>query len=130
MLFANARPLGHFAAHQTKAAAAALGMLQVQLGAAKRHALAEPYLDVLNKMLEPLAIVQGLAGLRAWLGEVQALMGLLKQRSFGGVPLTPRERQVLLWYSARWREMRGGPCDMGRPEAQLVLIALGELAMF
>jgi hypothetical protein len=68
----------------------------------------------------------------------------------------PRERQVLVWYSQQWRELRGGPvslpqaahpfpsqscptfatidadeqCDMGLPEAQVVLIAMGELAMF
>jgi hypothetical protein len=59
-------------------------------------------------MLEPLSMVQGLMGLRTWLSEVQYLMGKLKQRSFSGVPLNMRERQVLQWYSARWRELRGG----------------------
>jgi hypothetical protein len=38
-------------------------------------------------MLEPLAIVQGMMGLRTWLTEVQYLMTKLKQRSFGGMPL-------------------------------------------
>jgi hypothetical protein len=32
----------------------------------------------------------------------------------------PRERQVLAWYSNQWRQLRGGACDMGRPEAQIV----------
>ncbi len=40
-----------------------------------------------NSMIEPLAIVQGMMGLRTWLSEVQMFMGKLKQRSFSGVPL-------------------------------------------
>lgn len=53
-------------------------------------------------------MVQGPMGLRTWLAEVQCFMVKLKQRSFSGMPLNPRERQVLAWYSARWRELRGG----------------------
>nr|XP_031862095.1 uncharacterized protein CI109_002508 [Kwoniella shandongensis]KAA5529167.1 hypothetical protein CI109_002508 [Kwoniella shandongensis] len=109
-----------------------LASVQMELERMKRMPMvgAEVYLDVLNRLLEPLALVQGMLGFRNWLAEVQFFMGVLKRRSFGGMPLTPRERQVLQWYSARWRELRGGPCDMGRPEAQIVLIALGELSMF
>lgn len=79
-----------------------------------------------------MAIVQGPMGLRTWLSEVQYLMGKLKQRSFSGMPLwvtplgnspshcaprnigatdqtrNPRERQILTWYSAQWRQLRGG----------------------
>ncbi|WWC67261.1 uncharacterized protein I206_101169 [Kwoniella pini CBS 10737] len=116
MMFSSSRPMGHYSSPQERQ---------------KRLPInAEAYLDILNRLLEPLAIVQGPMGLRTWLTEVQYFMSLMKQRSFSGRPLMPRERQVLVWYSARWRELRGGPCDMGRPEAQIVLIALGELARF
>lgn len=47
-------------------------------------------------------------GLRTWLTELQIFMTQLKRRSFSGVPLNMRERQVLQWYAARWRELRGG----------------------
>lgn len=40
-----------------------------------------------NRMIEPLAIFQGMMGLRMWLAEVQVLMTKLKQRSFQGAPL-------------------------------------------
>ncbi|WVR03144.1 hypothetical protein IAU60_000134 [Kwoniella sp. DSM 27419] len=131
MLFSSPHPMGHFATSQVKMASMALASVQMELERQKVMAIsAETYLDVLNRLLEPLAIVQGPMGLRTWLGEVQYFMGLMKQRSFSGRPLMPRERQVLGWYSAQWRALRGGPCDMGRPEAQIVLISLGELAMF
>ncbi|ORY27325.1 hypothetical protein BCR39DRAFT_483598 [Naematelia encephala] len=132
MMFSSARPLGHFSAAQSKMATMSLGIVRGELERYK-HApcvSAELYLDCLNRLLEPLAIVQGLLGLRTWLAEVQIFMGKIKQRSFAGMPLTPRERQILQWYSARWRELRGGPCDMGRPEAQIILIAMGEMALF
>ena len=38
-------------------------------------------------MLEPLAICQGVMGLRTWLTEIQYLMAKLKQRSFSGMPM-------------------------------------------
>jgi hypothetical protein len=41
-------------------------------------------------------------------------------RSTKSLLRNPRERQVISWYSMRWRELRGGACDMGRPEAQIV----------
>nr|KIR86739.1 hypothetical protein I308_03061 [Cryptococcus tetragattii IND107] len=105
--------------------------VQMELSRLKRAPMsAEAYLDVLNRLLEPLAVVQGRMGLRTWLSEVQYFMGLMKQRSFSGRTLSPRERQVIQWYSTRWRELRGGPCDMGRPEAQIVMISLAELCMF
>ena len=95
----------------------------------------------MNRMLEPLAIVQGMMGLRTWLTEVQYLMTKLKQRAFSGMGLwvassrrpttpdssvlqtatagsintdirNPRERQVLTWYSAQWRQLRGGPVSL------------------
>jgi hypothetical protein len=47
-------------------------------------------------------------GLRTWLSEIQYFMAKLKQRAFSGMPLNMRERQVLQWYAARWRELRGG----------------------
>jgi len=132
MMFASARPMGHFSAPQMKLAALTLSTVQMELERHKRMpmVMTEAYLDCLNKMLEPLAIMQGLMGLRTWLAELQLFMTKVKQRSFSGVPLNPRERQILQWYSARWRELRGGPCDMGRPEAQIILIALGEMALF
>ena len=37
--------------------------------------------------MEPLAIVQGMMGLRTWLVEVQILIAKLKQRQFSGMPL-------------------------------------------
>ncbi|RXK42627.1 hypothetical protein M231_00181 [Tremella mesenterica] len=125
-------PMGHFSGAQIKMASMTLGLVQMELEKLKRMPLvnAEIYLELLNKLVEPLAVVQGMMGLRTWLAEVQMFMSKLKQRSFSGMPLSPRERQVLQWYSARWRELRGGPCDMGRPEAQIVLISLGELAMY
>ncbi|KIR25472.1 hypothetical protein I309_05636 [Cryptococcus deuterogattii LA55] len=105
--------------------------VQMELSRLKRAPVStEAYLDVLNRLLAPLAVVQGPMGFRTWLSEVQYFMGLMKQRSFSGRTLSPRERQVIQWYSTRWRELRGGPCDMGRPEAQIVLISLGELCMF
>ncbi|ODN73843.1 hypothetical protein L202_07366 [Cryptococcus amylolentus CBS 6039] len=105
-----------------------LNSLTMELGMLKRQAInAEIYLECLNKLVEPLAVVQGPMGLRTWLSEIQHFMGLMKQRSFQGFPLSPRERQVVQWYSTKWRELRGGPCDMGRPEAQIVLISLNEL---
>ncbi|WRT63267.1 uncharacterized protein IL334_000170 [Kwoniella shivajii] len=131
MMFSSSRPMGHFSGPQVKMASMTLATIQMQLERQKMMPVsAETYLDILNRLLEPLAIVQGPMGLRTWLSEVQYFMTLMKQRSFSGRPLMPRERQVLVWYSARWRELRGGPCDMGRPEAQIVLIALGELARF
>jgi hypothetical protein len=39
------------------------------------------------RLIEPLAIIQGLMGIRTWLSEVQYFMGKLKQRSFSGMPL-------------------------------------------
>ncbi|WVW81326.1 hypothetical protein I302_103317 [Kwoniella bestiolae CBS 10118] len=131
MMFSSSRPMGHYSSPQMKMASMNLANVQMNLERQKRMPVnAEAYLDILNRLLEPLAIVKGPMGLRTWLAEVQYFMGLMKQRSFSGRPLTPRERQVLVWYSARWRELRGGPCDMGRPEAQIVLIALGELSRF
>ncbi|RSH83900.1 hypothetical protein EHS25_005144 [Saitozyma podzolica] len=132
MMFASANPLGHFSAPQLKLAGMTVQTVQFELERMKRMpmVMVEAYLDCLNKLIEPLAMVQGMMGLRAWLSEVQFFIAKLKQRSFQGMPLVPRERQVLQWYSARWRELRGGACDMGRPEAQIVLITLGEMAMF
>ncbi|WVQ82854.1 hypothetical protein IAT38_004989 [Cryptococcus sp. DSM 104549] len=131
MMFSSPMPMGHFSGPQVKMASMTLATVQMELERLKRTTVAaEAYLDCLNRLLEPLAIVQGPMGLRTWLSEVQYFMGLMKQRSFSGCPLMPRERQVLRWYSTRWRELRGGPCDMGRPEAQIVLMSLGELAMF
>ncbi|KAK8844714.1 hypothetical protein IAR55_006564 [Kwoniella newhampshirensis] len=132
MMFTSARPMGHFSSPQVKMAGSSLSSVQMDLERVKRMPLigAEMYLDVLNRLLEPLAVIHGPMGLRVWLREVQYFMGTLKTRSFQGMPLTPRERQVTLWYSARWRELRGGPSDMGRPEAQIVLISLAELSMF
>jgi hypothetical protein len=40
-----------------------------------------------DRMLEPLAICQGMMGLRTWLTEIQYLMAKLKQRSFSGMPM-------------------------------------------
>ncbi|KAK4686762.1 hypothetical protein P7C73_g3364, partial [Tremellales sp. Uapishka_1] len=132
MMFSSSQPLGHIGGPQLKIAAMTLHACQMELERQKRSPviMADAYLECLNKLLEPLAIVQGILGFRTWLAEVQYFMGRMKQRCFSGVPIMSRERQVLQWYSARWRELRGGACDMGRPEAQLVLIALGEMAMF
>ncbi|KAK1921363.1 hypothetical protein DB88DRAFT_99863 [Papiliotrema laurentii] len=132
MLFASARPMGHFGAAQIKMASMTLATVQMDLERYKAMpvVMTEAYLDALNKLLEPLAIIRGPMGLRTWLAEVQFFMMKLKQRSFSGMPLNPRERQVLTWYAARWRELRGGACDMGRPEAQIVLMSMGEMAMF
>ncbi|WVN88502.1 uncharacterized protein L203_103713 [Cryptococcus depauperatus CBS 7841] len=131
MMFSSPRPMGHFSAPQMKMASMQLAQVQMELSRLKRTPVAaEVYLDCLNRLLEPLAITQGMMGLRHWLNEVQYFLGLIKQRSFTGRTLTPRERQVIQWYSTRWRELRGGPCDMGRPEAQIVLIALAELCMY
>ncbi|WVQ94201.1 hypothetical protein IAU59_001279 [Kwoniella sp. CBS 9459] len=131
MMFSSSRPMGHYPAAQVKMATMTLASVQMELARQKKMPFsAEAYLDVLNRLLEPLAVVQGPMGLRTWLSEVQYFMGLMKQRSFSGRPLMPRERQVLTWYSTQWRALRGGPCDMGRPEAQIVLMSLGELARF
>ena len=40
-----------------------------------------------GRMLEPLAIVQGMMGLRTWLAEVQILISKLKQRCMTGMTL-------------------------------------------
>lgn len=124
--------MGHFSPQQLQAATMALAMVTPELEKLKMMPVVhtELYLDVLNRLIEPLAIKQGFDGRVTWLGEVQLLIIRLKQRSCAGVPLHPRERQCLVWYSQRWRALRGGPCDMGRPEAQIILITLGELARF
>ncbi|ORX35021.1 hypothetical protein BD324DRAFT_682937 [Kockovaella imperatae] len=131
-MFAAAQPMGHFSLQHMKMAGMTLATVQMELEKHKMMpvVLIEAYLDVLNKLVEPLAIVQGMMGLRTWLGEVQVLIAKLKQRVFSGMPLNMRERTVITWYSARWRELRGGACDMGRPEAQIVLMSLGEIAMY
>lgn len=76
------------------------------------------------RILEPLSIVQGPMGLRSWLSELQYFMAKLKQRSFSGVPLNMRERQVLQWYAARWRELRGGAVSiaMGGVSIRLLMV--------
>lgn len=51
MMFTSARPMGHFAAHQMKAASMTLGAVQMEL---ERHkmmpmVMTEGYLECLNK---------------------------------------------------------------------------------
>lgn len=49
-----------------------------------------------RRLIEPLAIVQGMMGLRAWLSEVQFFIAKLKQRSFQGMPLCVARRHLSL----------------------------------
>lgn len=42
---------------------------------------------ICTRLLEPLAILQGMMGLRTWLSEVQYMLTMIKQRSFQGMPL-------------------------------------------
>jgi len=107
--------MGHFGPTQVKMAIQTLQMVNMELERQKMQGCVntEAFLDCLNKyvafssfngihyrsrpfgliqqliyrMLEPLAIVKGMMGLRTWLTEVQYLMTRLKQRSFGGMPL-------------------------------------------
>lgn len=40
---------------------------------------------------------------------------------------TPHEKDLIINFALYWSQKRGGACDMGRPETQLVLHALMEL---
>ncbi|ORX36777.1 hypothetical protein BD324DRAFT_627141 [Kockovaella imperatae] len=86
------------------------------------------YLDCLNRLMDGLVLTMGPSGVTPWLVEVQTLIRLLQKRVFQRMPLTMPERSALLNFASYWRRMVQPPYAMGRPEAQLVLITLTELA--
>ncbi|WWD17393.1 hypothetical protein CI109_101834 [Kwoniella shandongensis] len=84
------------------------------------------YLDVLNRSADILLSSTGGMGLPTWLVEVQHFMKHLERRMRTRMPLTPIERTAILSFSQYWRRMVQPPYNMGRPEAQIVLITLAE----
>ncbi|OWZ60181.1 hypothetical protein C356_00315 [Cryptococcus neoformans c45] len=83
------------------------------------------YLDCLNRLADQLIPNSNLP---TWLIEVQHLIRLLQKRVFSRMPLTPIERSALLNFAQYWRSMTRPPYNMGRPEAQIVMITLAEFA--
>ncbi|ORY34096.1 hypothetical protein BCR39DRAFT_503750 [Naematelia encephala] len=91
--------------------------------------MVDKYLDCLNRLMDALITTQGPAmGVKTWLIEVQTLTRLVQKRAFQRLPLTPQERMAILNFANYWRQNVSAPYFMGRPEAQIVLIALSELA--
>ncbi|KAK6910218.1 hypothetical protein V866_000905 [Kwoniella sp. B9012] len=86
------------------------------------------YLDCLNRLADYL-LSRGATGLAPWLMEVQWLLTSLQKRTYHRMPLTPVERTSIISFASYWRRRTEPPYLMGRPEAQLVLIALTEFAM-
>ncbi|WWC89443.1 uncharacterized protein L201_004367 [Kwoniella dendrophila CBS 6074] len=86
------------------------------------------YLDCLNRLADYLCS-RGATGLAPWLMEVQWLLTSLQKRTYHRMPLTPVERTSIVSFASYWRRRTEAPYLMGRPEAQLVLIALTEFAM-
>ncbi|XAO23907.1 hypothetical protein I312_102692 [Cryptococcus bacillisporus CA1280] len=84
------------------------------------------YLDCLNRLADQLIPNSNLP---AWLIEVQPLIKLLQKRVFSRLPLTPVERSALLNFAQYWKSMTRPPYNMGRPEAQIVMITLAEFAV-
>ncbi|WVQ99308.1 hypothetical protein IAU59_006440 [Kwoniella sp. CBS 9459] len=109
--------------------------VQMELAALKSAPVLNPhfgmvikYLDCLNRLADQLLASSRGAGMAAWLVEVQHLIKLLQKRTFNRMPLTPVERSSIISFANYWRRMVQPPYDMGRPEAQLVLITLTEFA--
>ncbi|WVR07139.1 hypothetical protein IAU60_004180 [Kwoniella sp. DSM 27419] len=86
------------------------------------------YLECLNQLADQLFSIAGPPALPAWLGEVQCLLRLLQKRIFQGIHLTPLERASIVRFADYWRQMVQPPYCMGRPEAQIVLLYLAEIA--
>ncbi|KAK8864308.1 hypothetical protein IAR55_001555 [Kwoniella newhampshirensis] len=84
------------------------------------------YLDVLNRSADVFLATGNGMGLPAWLVEVQLFLKQLQKRKYVNMPLTPVERAAILSFAQYWRRMVGPPYNMGRPEAQIVLITLLE----
>ncbi|GFZ43999.1 hypothetical protein JCM24511_01720 [Saitozyma sp. JCM 24511] len=109
--------------------------IQMELGQLKAAPVLNPhfgmvikYLDCLNRLMDALIMSNGPDGVRHWLVEVQTFIRVLQKRIFQRMPLTPQERSAIISFVAYWRQMGHPPYAMGRPEAQLVLIALQEFA--
>ncbi|WVN88324.1 uncharacterized protein L203_103529 [Cryptococcus depauperatus CBS 7841] len=83
------------------------------------------YLDCLNRLADHYIPLGNLA---AWLIEVQLLIQKLQKRVYSRIHLTPVERKSLLNFATYWRNMTRPPYNMGRPEAQIVMITLIEFA--
>lgn len=60
-------------------------------------------LDLLNQLMDVSVSTQGAYGVKIWLIEVQAFTRQLQKRMFQGCPLTPQEKQSVLYFCHYWR---------------------------
>ncbi|KAI9639524.1 uncharacterized protein MKK02DRAFT_39832 [Dioszegia hungarica] len=92
------------------------------------YGMVQTYLDLLNQLMDVSVSTQGAYGVKIWLIEVQAFTRQLQKRMFQGCPLTPQEKQSVLYFCHYWRNSLHPAYAMAAPEAQIVLIALTEFA--